>query len=72
MGKKRYSPEQIIHKLREVEILVNKGATVGDPCGCEISFLGGGRIKYHIDEFLIICIQGDHVFADPGMVRHIE
>ncbi len=30
MGKKRYSPEQIIHKLREVEILVNKGATVGE------------------------------------------
>ncbi len=30
MGKKRYSPEQIIHKLREVEILVNRGATIGE------------------------------------------
>ncbi len=30
MGKKRYSPEQVIHKLREVEILVNRGATIGE------------------------------------------
>jgi putative transposase len=32
MGKKRYRPEQIINKLREVEILLSKGATVGEAC----------------------------------------
>ena len=28
MPKKGYSPEQIIHKLREAEILLNQGSTV--------------------------------------------
>ena len=32
MGKKRYGPEQIINKIREVEILLSKGATVGEAC----------------------------------------
>ena len=32
MGSRRYSPEQIINKLREVEILVSKGATVEEAC----------------------------------------
>ena len=32
MGKRRYRPEEIINKLREVEILVSKGATVGEAC----------------------------------------
>ena len=30
MVKKSYSPEQIITKLREAEILLNQGATVGE------------------------------------------
>ena len=30
MVKKSYSPEQIINKLREAEILLNQGATVGE------------------------------------------
>jgi putative transposase len=30
MAKKSNSPEQIINKLREVEILLNQGATVGE------------------------------------------
>jgi len=29
MGKKRYTPEQIINKLREVELLVNRGSSIG-------------------------------------------
>ena len=32
MSKKRYSSEQIIHKLREVEIMLSKGATIGEAC----------------------------------------
>jgi len=32
MDKRRYGPEQIINKLREVEILLSKGATVGEAC----------------------------------------
>jgi len=28
MGQRRYTPEQIIHKLREVEIALSKGATI--------------------------------------------
>ena len=32
MGKRRYRPEEIINKLREVEILLSKGATVGEAC----------------------------------------
>jgi len=30
MAKRSYSPEQIINKLREAEILLNQGATVGE------------------------------------------
>ena len=30
MSKKRYSSEQIIQKLREVEIMLSKGATAGE------------------------------------------
>ena len=30
MSKKRYSSEQIIQKLREVEIMLSKGATTGE------------------------------------------
>ena len=32
MVKKSHSPEQIIHKLREAEILLNQGANVGETC----------------------------------------
>lgn len=32
MGKRRYRPEEIINKLRQVEILLSKGATVGEAC----------------------------------------
>ena len=32
MVKKLHSPEQIINKLREAEILLNRGATVGEAC----------------------------------------
>jgi transposase-like protein len=32
MGKRGFGPEQIINKLREVEILLSKGATVGEAC----------------------------------------
>jgi len=28
MAKKRYAPEQIINKLREVELLLSQGATI--------------------------------------------
>ena len=30
MAKKGYTPEQIINKLREAEILLNQGSTVGE------------------------------------------
>ena len=30
MAKKSYSPEQVINKLREAEILLNQGANVGE------------------------------------------
>ena len=30
MGKKRYGSEEIITKLREVEIMVSKGSTIGE------------------------------------------
>ena len=32
MGRKRYTPEQIISKLREAEVLLGKGQTVGQAC----------------------------------------
>ena len=32
MARKRYSPEQIIGYLREVEILLSKGSTVPQMC----------------------------------------
>ena len=32
MGKKRYTPEQIIGKLREAEVALAQGATVGQVC----------------------------------------
>jgi transposase-like protein len=32
MAKKAHSPEQIINRLREAEILLNQGATVGEAC----------------------------------------
>ena len=30
MVKKTYTPEQIINKLREAEVLLNQGATIGE------------------------------------------
>ncbi len=32
MGRRRYTPEQIIGKLREAEVLLAKGHTVGQAC----------------------------------------
>jgi len=32
MAKQWYKPEQIINKLREAEVLVGQGATVGEVC----------------------------------------
>ncbi len=32
MVRKSYTPEQIINKLREAEILLNQGANVGEAC----------------------------------------
>jgi transposase-like protein len=32
MARKSYTPEQIINKLREVEILLNQGANVSEAC----------------------------------------
>ena len=32
MGRKRYQPEQIIGYLREAEILLAKGSTIGQVC----------------------------------------
>lgn len=32
MGRKRYQPEQIIGYLREAEILLSKGSTIGEVC----------------------------------------
>jgi len=32
MPKKGYSPEQIIHKLREAEVFLSQGVTVGEVC----------------------------------------
>ena len=30
MAKKRYGPEQIINKLREVEVMLSNGSTIGE------------------------------------------
>ncbi len=30
MGRKRYTPEQIIHNLREAEVLISRGMTAAD------------------------------------------
>ncbi len=32
MGRKRYQPEQIIGYLREAEIFLSKGSTIGEVC----------------------------------------
>jgi transposase-like protein len=32
MGRKRYTPEQIISMLREAEVFLNQGSTVGEVC----------------------------------------
>ncbi len=32
MGRRRYTPEQIIGKLREAEVLLGKGQTIGQAC----------------------------------------
>ncbi len=32
MGRKAHSPEQIIGKLREAEVMLGKGQTVGQAC----------------------------------------
>jgi transposase-like protein len=32
MVKKGYTPEQVINKLREAEVLLSQGATVGEVC----------------------------------------
>ena len=32
MAKKKHSPEQIINRLREAEILLNQGVTVAEAC----------------------------------------
>ena len=32
MAKKRFTPEQIITHLRQVEVLVSQGKTTGDAC----------------------------------------
>jgi transposase-like protein len=32
MSRRRYTPEQIISKLREAEVLLSKGATVQESC----------------------------------------
>lgn len=32
MGRKHHTPEQIITKLREAEVLLGKGQTVGEAC----------------------------------------
>ncbi len=32
MGRKRFTAEQIINMLREAEVLVNQGSTVGEVC----------------------------------------
>jgi transposase-like protein len=32
MSQRRYTPEQIIHKLREAEVEISKGGTVGQAC----------------------------------------
>jgi hypothetical protein len=32
MGQKRYTTEQIIHKLREAEVELAKGRTIGEAC----------------------------------------
>jgi transposase-like protein len=32
MGKRKYKPEEIIRKLREAEVLLGQGATIGEVC----------------------------------------
>jgi hypothetical protein len=32
MGRKRFTAEQIINMLREAEVLLNQGSTVGEVC----------------------------------------
>ena len=44
MPRKRYSPEEIIHKLREAEILLSQGHTVKETARkLEIADTGGGK-----------------------------
>jgi len=43
MGRKRYQPEQIISKLREAEVLLAKGDTVG----WVVHKLGAGEQTYY-------------------------
>ncbi|MFB0524131.1 MAG: transposase [Phycisphaerae bacterium] len=34
MGRKKYPPEQIISKLRETEVLLSQGYTIGEVSRC--------------------------------------
>ncbi len=43
MGKRRFTPEQIIAKLREAELLLGKGVTVGEV----IRQLGIAELTYY-------------------------
>ena len=44
MGRKRFTAEQIINMLREAEMLLNQGSTVGEVCRklviCGLNMLG--------------------------------
>ena len=43
MGRKRYTPEQIVHLLREAEVLLSQGRTVAKMC----RELGFGEQTYY-------------------------
>ena len=48
MGRKRYSPEQIVTLLREAEVLLSKGSTVGAVCR-EIGISGHTYYRWRRD-----------------------
>ena len=47
MARKRYKPEEIVAKLRQVNVLVSQGQNMGDGIRqigvSEVTFIGGAR-----------------------------
>jgi hypothetical protein len=45
MPKKRYNAEEIIHKLREADVLLGQGKTVSQACKQRISIIREWRLR---------------------------